>query len=328
MKEFRTELNPTVSANKIGLKDKILTIGSCFSDEIGQTLTDNKFSVWNNRFGTVYNPISIHRLLLYGLENNLPPESSYLKHEDVFLNYDFHSSVSSLNEKELKQKIQNLIAEANQFLKSTNRIIITYGTAFVYKLKSSAAIVANCNRQPSSLFEKYLLGENEIVESFRNFHSRLTQSNPNSKIILTVSPVRHLKDTLELNSVSKSILRTACHNICNQFSNVEYFPSYEILLDDLRDYRFYKTDRIHPTEEAAGYIWVKFSETYFDASVLEFISEWQKIKSDLNHKPFHFESASHQKFLNSLLLKLESLKDQIDVTEEITRIQSQITNKL
>ncbi|HCW07416.1 MAG TPA: hypothetical protein DGG95_08650 [Cytophagales bacterium] len=322
--EWRTELNVKEAKNKIGYSDPIFTIGSCFSDELGQQLIENKFLIWKNRFGTVYNPISIHRLLQFGLQNQLPASSSYLNHEDVFLNYDFHSSVSSLNKNDLEQKVQNLIAEASLFLKSTKRIVITYGTAFVYKLKSSGEIVANCHKQPSALFEKCLLTENEIVESFGQFYSRLTQINPNARIILTVSPVRHLKDTLELNSVSKSILRVACHTLTNRFPNVDYFPAYEILLDDLRDYRFFKTDRIHPIEEAAEYIWQKFADAYFDEPTKKFISEWKKIKADLNHKPFHVESASHQKFLQSLLLKLESLKSLMDVKNEIEMIKSQI----
>ncbi len=325
MKEFRTELTPSVSASTIGLKDTILTIGSCFADEIGSRLTENKFDSWNNRFGTVYNPTSIHCLLLLALENKLPSSESYLHNEEVHFNYNFHSSLSALNQQELENKVKTSIANANEFLKNTNRIIITYGTAFVYRLKNNNEIVANCHKIPSSNFTKSLLRESEVIESFQIFYSKLKSINPDCKIILTVSPVRHLKDTLELNSVSKSILRLSCHSIVNQFSDVEYFPAYEILLDDLRDYRFYKTDRLHPTEEAVEYIWEKFIATYFDEPSKKFIMEWREIRKDLQHQPFHPQSDNHQRFLKSVLNRLENMNTAIDFSNEIETLKFKIS---
>jgi GSCFA family len=326
MKEFRTELMSAVSAWPIDLKDTIFTIGSCFADTIGEHLIENKFTVWNNQFGTVYNPLSIHSLLLLALESKLPSSESYLQNEGIHLNYDFHSSFSSLNKEELKSKIQTSLIEANRFLKNANRIIITYGTAFVYRLKSNNGIVANCHKVPSVNFTKSLLTEIEIVESFKFFYLKLKSINPNCKIMLTVSPVRHLKDTLELNAVSKSILRLSCHSIVNQFSDVAYFPAYEILLDDLRDYRFYKSDRLHPTDEAIEYIGEKFVAAYFDESAKKFVNDWEEIRKDLQHKPFYAESASHQQFLKSVLIKLDKLNSLIDVSMETQNVKSQMAN--
>ena len=327
MKNFCTELVPRKSSSPISLKDKIFSIGSCFSDEIGNLLLENKFQVLKNTFGTVYNPISIHQRLIAALNKKFPHEKSYAQIDNVHVNYHFHSSFSSLKKNELESKIQNAIVEANDFLKNANRIIITYGTAFVYKLKSTNEVVANCHKVASTNFEKELLTENEIIKSFEEFYEQLKSINPSIKIILTVSPVRHLKDTLELNSVSKSILRTACHFITNKFSDVEYFPAYEILLDDLRDYRFYKTDRLHPTEEAVEYIWEKFFDSFFDESTKKFVVEWTSIKKELNHRPFNVHSESHQKFLKSLLSKLEKLSQQINVQEEITKVKSYLINR-
>ncbi|MBS1681175.1 MAG: GSCFA domain-containing protein [Bacteroidetes bacterium] len=324
--DWRTELNVEPSKNKITLHDRIFTIGSCFADEISNKLTENKFDVWNNRFGTVYNPISIHQLLLFGLEQTLPSSESYLLNEEINLNYHFHSSYSSMNKQELESKIKTLILETHGFIKKTNRVVITYGTAFVYRLKSTNEIVANCHKVSSANFTKSLLTEGEIVESFQKIYSKLKSANPQCTIILSVSPVRHLKDTLELNSVSKSILRTACHSMTEQHKDVEYFPAYELLLDDLRDYRFYKTDRLHPTEEAAEYIWEKFVNSYFSDEAKEFILIWQKIRKDLAHKPFHVESKKHQDFLKSTLKKLEELSSTIDVSNEIQKIKLQLLN--
>ncbi len=327
MNDFRTELISQPSTFPLNLKDKIFTIGSCFADEIGSRLVENKFPVSNNPFGTVYNPISIHELLLFGLNKSFPEKESYSQNNEIHFNYHFHSAFSSMNHDDLETKIQNSILEANSFFKNANRIIVTYGTAFAYKLKSNNQIVANCHKMPSGNFDKQLMTESEIVKSFEEFYSGLRAFNGAAKIILTVSPVRHLKDTLELNAVSKSILRLACHSITNQFADVEYFPAYEILLDDLRDYRFYKTDRLHPTEEAVDYIWGKFAKAYVDAPTQSFISNWQKIRADLVHKSFHSQSDAHQKFLKSLLRKLETFQSLVDVHAEITDVKSKIVNQ-
>lgn len=326
MKEFRTELVPTVSVSPLGLEDPVFTIGSCFADAMGARLAENKFKVWNNRMGTVYNPISIHRQLFFGLENKLPSADSYLRNEEINFNYHFHSSFSSPQKEDLEKKIHTAVAESNDFLAKANRIIITYGTAFVYRLKSNNEIVANCHKSPSAYFTKSLLTESEILESFQHLYSRLKLINPDCKIILTVSPVRHLKDTLELNCVSKSVLRLACHSMASQFTHVEYFPAYEILLDDLRDYRFYKTDRLHPTDEAIDYIWEKFVEAYFDKPAKQFVGDWKEITLDLAHHPFHPESVKHQRFLKSVLVRLDKLNSFIDVSNEIQNVKSQISS--
>ncbi|MGC4020777.1 MAG: GSCFA domain-containing protein [Cyclobacteriaceae bacterium] len=325
MKEFRTELIPKNSSSPIGLKDKILAIGSCFADEMSNRLAENKFQVWNY-FGTVYNPISIHQVLAFGLTKELPPAESYSNNGEIHFNYHFHSCFNSLKKDEIENNIRKTIEEVNSFLKSSDRIIITYGTAFVYRLKTNNEIVANCHKMPSPNFDKFLLTESEILKSFNEFYSLFKSINPFCKIILTVSPIRHLKDTLELNSVSKSILRTSCHSIVNQFSDVEYFPAYEILLDDLRDYRFYKTDRLHPTDEAVDYIWEKFISSYFDEHARKFIEEWTSIKKEMSHKPFNPDSQSHQKFLVALLRRLENIQTQIDVSSEIQKVKSGFIN--
>ncbi len=325
MKEFRTEIIPVVSASPIGLKDPIFTIGSCFADAMGSHLHESKFNVWNNHFGTIYNPISIHDTLLFGLENKLPG-GGYLHHEGINLNYHFHSSFSSVIRQELEVKIKDTVAKANQFLKNASRIVITYGTSFVYRLGTSNEIVANCHKVAGVNFTKSLLTEEEIVQSFQKFHTMLKAINPSCRIILTVSPVRHLKDTLPLNAVSKSVLRLSCHSITNEFSGVEYFPAYEILLDDLRDYRFYKTDRLHPTDEAIEYIWDKFVKAYLDDPSKKFIDNWKEIVRDLSHKPFHAQSENYQKFLQSTLKKIEALQTQADLSAEMQHIKSKIAN--
>lgn len=321
---FRTELSIT-SKQSISHKHSIVSIGSCFADAIGKRLKDFKFQTLVNPYGSVYNPCSIHKLLHLGLKNELPPESSYLKKDDVYFNYFFHSKLSSLNEKELRTTIDSTIREINQKLQISDTIIITYGTAWVYKRKEEGDIVNNCHKQAASLFNKELLSEKEIQDSFDSVYQAIKKVRPNLRLILTLSPVRHIKDTLELNAVSKAILRTSCYHLSQQYSDVDYFPAYEIMMDDLRDYRFYKDDLIHPTAFAEDYIWEKFEQTYFDADTVAFIKKWKEIKNAMAHKPFHPSSTAHQQFLKSLYAKVSELKNVVNVEEELSIIKSQIT---
>lgn len=322
--EWRTELNVRPSKTKICLGHKIFTIGSCFSDEIGQLLLENKFVVKKNPFGTVYNPISIHQLLHFGLNKEFPETESYSANGDVHFNYHFHSSFSSLSRNDLEDQIRKSISDSHNFLKGTNQIIITYGTAFAYHLKETGRIVANCHKMQSAFFEKRLLDNLTIVQSFQDFYYNLKLTNPDAKIILTVSPVRHLKDSLELNAVSKSILRVACESIANAYEDVDYFPAYEILLDDLRDYRFYKSDMLHPSDEAVRYIWEKFVSAYFDDPTKKFVSEWKRIMNHLAHRPFQPRSESHLKFLKSILSEMEKWETSVDVSKERSEVLRRI----
>ena len=324
MDEFRTELQIKPSETKISLRQPVLTIGSCFADSIGLKLQTSKFSVSINPFGTVYNPISIHKLILQTINKQPFAENSYLQNDDTILNYNFHSEFNSTSKQELEKNINHAIDQGHHFLRSAHSIIITYGTAWVYERSDTNEVVANCHKIPSSLFKKNILTQKKIVESFGEMYRAVKIYNPEIRIILTVSPVRHLKDTLELNSVSKSILRLSCHTLTEVYNDVDYFPAYEILLDDLRDYRFYSSDLIHPTDFAIDYIWVKFYETYFSSETKIFLQEWQMILKALEHRPFQPTSTAHQKFLKETLKKLYVLKTSVNVDTEIISVESQL----
>ncbi|MBT1704832.1 GSCFA domain-containing protein [Chryseosolibacter indicus] len=325
MKTFRTIVSTPASKWQFGLKNPVFTAGSCFADAIGSRLYSNKFEAMVNPFGIIYNPLSIHRAILYGLSNTLPGEDTFLENDGIHLSYDFHSEVAAYDKKELMSTITSMVSSAHGFLKNTSRLLITYGTAWVYERTDTHEIVANCHKVPAAFFKKRLLSEQEIVASFKMLFDTLKAVIPDAKLIITVSPVRHVKDTLPLNSVSKAVLRTACYAITTQFTDVEYFPAFEIMMDDLRDYRFYKSDMLHPTQEAEDYIWDQFIESYIDEDTRKFIKEWKSISAAMSHRPFHPTSASHQKFLNDTLKRLELLKDKADVSEEIRIIKEQIT---
>jgi len=321
---FRTEIKPEPSSVKINLKDKILTAGSCFSDAIGKQLTETKFGTLANPFGVSYNPHSIHKVLRYALHNQVVPDHTYLSNQELAANYDFHSSFSAMKKSEVEKKIKETTGASHYFLKDASWVFITYGSAWVYERKDTGEIVSNCHKMPSSGFTKSLMSQKKVLESFDEFYRDLKAFNPKCKLILTVSPVRHLKDTLPLNSVSKSVLRLACQTISETYADAFYFPSYEIMLDDLRDYRFYKPDMIHPSEEAEEYIWTKFSDCFFDNNTKGFIKQWRPIRIALQHKAFHLNSSTHQNFLKKTLGQLEELSKTVNVDKEIVSVKSQI----
>jgi hypothetical protein len=320
MSEFRTTISLQPSKAKITLNDRILTFGSCFSDAIGDRLKRNKFPVLVNPFGTIYNPEALHRLIISAADHQVPTTFAHVRNHDIWLNYDFHSEFSALTEADLNSRIKAAIMLTGDWLQQSDHIMLTYGTAWAYVLRETGAIVSNCHKMPSSLFDKRLQSVEEITASFRLLYARLKKLRPTVRWILTVSPVRHTKDTLPLNAVSKSILRLACHQLSTELEGVEYFPAYEMMLDDLRDYRFYKKDMIHPTEQAEDYIWNAFS-VYFSDDTQEFIRKWTDIRRGIEHKPFQPQSSGHKNFLIQLLKKVESLKEIVPVEEEILQIQ-------
>lgn len=324
MNDWKTDLNVKSADRPIHLNDPILTIGSCFSQAIGQHLYDNKFNLIINPFGTVYSPISIHYLLKLALRKGEVSEEDFLVHQEVHYHYQFHSSFAGLSRQELAEQISRTINQVNHFISTARFLIITYGTAWAYKRKDTEQWVANCHKVPSTQFLKELLSIETMENSFDEIHSALKEINPDLNIIVTVSPVRHLKDTIELNSVSKSTLRLFCHKLSHR-PGVDYFPAYEIMMDDLRDYRFYQEDRIHPTKEAEEYIWQKFSQKHFEPETKTFLNEWQKIKDALAHRTSFPSTTRHQSFLKATLIKLLGLQHRVDVGNEITYVKNQIT---
>jgi hypothetical protein len=322
--KFRTELIPKSSEFQIDLNTRILTIGSCFADVIGNELQANKLNVFVNPFGTVFNPVSISKQLECASSNQLPESKLYLQNQDVHLHYDFHSSFWSNSREELEERLKNKISEVNQFITHTDILIITLGTAFVYRHLATNKIVTNCHKTPSQAFKKELLEIKNIVEILATLIFKLKTQNSKLKTILTLSPVRHTKDGLEDNQLSKALLRVACHELVATFENVHYFPAYELMMDDLRDYRFYKPDLIHPNEMAEKYIFEKFVETYFSEPLKSFINEWKPLRNALNHTVLQQGTAAHQQFLEDLLRKLRVIGKTVNVNNEIMDIEKRM----
>jgi len=322
--KFRTPLEPVQADKKINLSQPLLTIGSCFSENIGNKLHENKFDVLVNPFGTIFDPLSITRLLTNSLDNNTPTADTYVLSEGVFKNLELHSSFTGLSEDELALQIRARLSITHEFLSSAKWLIITFGTAHVYKFKKTLSYIANCQKLPSEDFIRELLSVEYMKNDFVELLQKLNDFNPSLNIVLTVSPVRHLRDGIAQNALSKSLLRVLCHELESQNNSIHYYPAYELMMDDLRDYRFYEQDMIHPSAQAVDYIWDHFSTSFMSKDSLSFLETWNKIANAISHKSFNPATAEHQKFLLTTLNNLEALKATVNVDKEISIVKDQI----
>jgi len=297
--QFRTEITVKPSIKKITHADTILTVGSCFAERIGNKLTAGKFNTLVNPFGTIFNPVSLLEILrLSSIQENLPA-NLYTTRDNIWLHYFTHAELFANTQEELTTMLKTKLAITYKALKEAKFLCITFGTAWVYALAGKDNVtVANCHKQPANTFEKKLLTVNDIVTQFERTKEAIKNINPAITYLLTVSPVRHIKDTLELNTVSKAILRLATYEIVGkETNNAQYFPAYELLLDDLRDYRFYSTDLLHPNEASETYIWEKFEETYFSTETKNILKKINHIQTALTHRPLQKNSISNKNFL-------------------------------
>lgn len=307
--QFRTELFLPESKWKLSHNDKILGIGSCFVDSIGDKLNLGKFRILQNPFGTLFHPVAIENALARIHSNVAYTESEIFNRDELYFSWDHHTSFNKTSLKLTLEGINAELEKANEFIQNTNVFILTFGTSWVYKIKQLDLIVANCHKVPGQHFEKVLLNDAQIKSSVRNCFNFILDINPKAKIITTISPVRHIKDGVIENNISKSRLISNLHDLVSQYENVEYFPAYELMMDDLRDYRFYKEDLIHPNEMAIEYIWDKFSEKFFTEETSMKIRAAEKINSSLAHRPMNTSSIAYKTFLFNTLKKIEQTED-------------------
>jgi len=320
---FRTEIQLTPGTQQINHSQTLLTLGSCFADVMGSRLAANKFHAEVNPFGTVYNPVSIFKLVSQAASKTSFSKEGIVESQGIYQHFDLHSKFGKGTEQELLEEIQQLEERAAKSLSTAKWLIITLGTAVVYERTNG--VVANCHKVPAAEFSKRMLSVKDVIKAYENIRSQLLQLNPDVRIIITVSPVRHIKDTMVVNNQSKSILRVAAAEMAASFSEVSYFPAYEIMMDDLRDYRFYEKDMLHPNETAHDYIWEKFSEVYFSTATRQLNEQWAKLQRNLRHRPFFPESAEHRQFLQKTLADMEQLHPQMDLTQEIDTLKKQLS---
>lgn len=313
--KLQTEIQLKPEENQIDYSSKILLLGSCFSENIGAKFDYFKFQNLQNPFGVIFNPVSTERLIFRAIQNIPFDIDDIFQHNEIWKCFDAHSELSSLDKYEFLQNLNDVLQNLREALISSTHIIFTFGTAWVYRNGGNAEIVANCHKLPQQNFTKELLSIEEISKSIQNIFSNISEINPNATIINTVSPVRHIKDGFVENSLSRAHLISAIHNFINQQSVISnqqfhYFPSFEIMMDELRDYRFYAEDMLHPNKTAIEIIWQKFSETWISSETNSTQKEIASIQSGLLHRPFNPESREHIQFSENLQQKISSLQKQ------------------
>lgn len=306
--DFRTNINIPKSDFSFSHQSKLMVFGSCFSENIGQQLFRSKFDVNVNPFGILYNPASIAQVLRRVMLNDPFSERDLFSHNGLYHSMLHHGDYSNVDAELCLNNINESLGKASADLLKSDCLLITFGTAFVYRFAETGNVVSNCHKLPASSFTRDRLSVHEILNEWVVLIKELRLENPTLKILFTVSPIRHWKDGAHENQLSKSTLLLAIDQIRKQVGDVLYFPSYEIVLDELRDYRFYADDMVHPSSSAVNYIWERFRETYFDEETESVLSQWNKIAQAIAHRPINKGTESHKYFLRQTLLKLEEFQ--------------------
>jgi hypothetical protein len=308
--QFRTQIPISESDNLIDYKSAIISLGSCFAVNIAEKFNYFKFQNIVNPFGILFHPIAIHTIIRRAVEEDFFAESELFFHNERWHCFDAHSDLSSVNKEELLQNLNQNLSFLKSKIESASHMLITLGTAWVYKEKTSQKIVANCHKVPQAQFKKELLSATQIEAAISDIISLLRKVNPNLNVVLTISPVRHLKDGFIKNQQSKANLIIGVHQAIHQPpTTTSYFPSYEIMMDELRDYRFYAQDMIHPNQTAIDYIWERFAETTISTAIMPIMDEVESVQKALAHKPINPNSESHQKFLLQLNQRIVRLQE-------------------
>lgn len=317
--QFTTPVPIQPLPKPIGLNDSLVLLGSCFSEHIGDLLNQYKFQALANPFGTIFNPESLAVLIEWVFGTGEMPESLIVLQDGVYKHLLLHSAIYATNKQAFQSRLLDLKTQVAEKLQSSQYLLLTLGTAWVYEHIETERVVANCHKLPSKYFNKRLLS----VSNIQNALERISQLLPQTQLILTISPVRHLKDTLPLNHVSKATLRLGIHQFIEKKPTAYYFPSYEIMIDELRDYRFYEIDLIHPNKIGIQYIWEKFLLHCLKEEARGFISRWSKLRQSLAHRPLVPYTPAHKRFLEKLHQQLQVIEE-VSVEEEKASVEAQI----
>lgn len=316
---FRTQVEVPERRTEIFHSDKMMLFGSCFSENIGNLLMANKFGCEVNPYGILYNPLSIAKALRQIMEHKVYVGTDLLEWKGIWHSWMHHSSFSSeVSAEDCLQKINSRLKAASESLPDTDWMIVTWGTAHVFLYEGE--VVGNCHKYPEKCFERRRISVEAICEEWKPLLQTMKCRFPQLKVLFTVSPIRHAKDGMHGNQLSKATLLLAVEELCRTFDHCFYFPAYEIMMDELRDYRFYADDMMHPSAMAVNYIWECFCRTYFSGETLRIMKEWEEIDKALHHKPFRPESDAYRHFLTQIMLRIERMKKNfpyIDAQKEI-----------
>ena len=314
--KFRTEIEIAPLAEGIEHSAKIFALGSCFAESISERLARAKFSVTSNPFGILFNPFSIANALDRLAETRAFAVCDIREGREGFFSFDAHSSLDGKTHTEIFANLNQAVAQGAKALRKADLVLLTFGTAWVYE--HNGKVVANCHKQPAKEFERRRLSVEEIVARYEQLFEGVLHDK---RVIITVSPVRHLGDTLQENSVSKAILRLAAEELVTKYDNAHYFPSYEILIDDLRDYRYYGDDMVHPSSMAVEYVWQHFCQYAFTKRTKDLLPAIEQIVAASEHRPFNPDSQAHKEFCKKMIQRIEQHRE-VDFTKELQKFES------
>lgn len=288
--------------------DPVLSIGSCFSEHIGNRFESHHWSVCNNPFGILYNPLSIHRALTCILDGKRYEESDLVRSGGRFVSLDHHGDYSGIDAASVLERINASLAEAASAIRKDATVLVTFGTAWYYIYRNNGQVAGNCHKLAALDFDRERAAVDPIVALYAGLVRRVAALDESVQWVFTVSPVRHWNDGAADNQWSKSILTCAVRELSGQFDNVHYFPAYEILMDELRDHRFYKEDLVHPSDQAVEHIWNRFSDACLTEEARLLNREISAISRRIEHRPIHPESSEHQEFLEETRRQIGILK--------------------
>ncbi|MEL6670798.1 MAG: GSCFA domain-containing protein [Bacteroidota bacterium] len=321
--KFRTEIHRQPQPLQLTYGSSLLALGSCFAERIGLRLQYAKFDSLVNPLGILYNPISMAKVIRTALGTDQLAPASFAAHLDAWHSFDLHSDMDAHTEAAYDAQFNRQMALFRDQLGKAEVLILTFGTAWAYRHLENQQLVANCHQYPATDFQKVLLSLPEMTESMYTLIRDLQQHLPHLRILLTVSPVRHTREGLENNAISKALLRLLTHQLNESFGHIHYFPAYEIMQDDLRDYRFYGPDLIHPNEVAEDYLWEVFRSRHFAPDTEELYQSWTQIARDLKHRPRRPGTEPHRQFLEQLEAKLRNLPPRWNLEQEFQQVQQQ-----
>ncbi len=317
---FRTPFTVTSLTSGLTHESSIILLGSCFTEHISQNLQNNKFDVLSNPFGIIFNPVSLANEIRRQIKGVWVQPAEIFENGGLYRSFDFHGNCAHPDKEEAIRRMNEAIRSGKIFLDKCSHLIITFGTSIVYSLKQSGRVVANNHKMSAALFEKKQLQSKEIIADWSDLITELKIKYPALQIIFTLSPVRHLRDGAVENALSKAVLLQSIHQLKNNFRDIYYFPSYEIMMDDLRDYRFYAKDMLHPNEVAIEYIWQIFKKSCINEKCYSLIEQLEQIRTAMLHKPFFPELKEHKEFKLNMHLKIEKLQKEfsrINFNEEL-----------
>lgn len=319
--EFRTKVEIETVQDRVDYDSRICMLGSCFAENIGQRLKYYRFRTELNPCGIVYNPMSVANVLRLLLAKYRFTGKDLLHNADKWVSLYHHGSFSAPTKELCLERINERLGRAADGFEETDLLLMTFGTAWVYRYKERGMIVANCHRFPAGDFERFCLTPEEIVDIYRPLIRQLREVNPKLRIIFTVSPIRHWKDGAHGNQLSKAVLLLAIDKLVQEFPDVYYFPSYEIVMDELRDYRFYGEDMLHISSLAVEYIWEKFKGAWISPAIEPLMKRVDKLNKSLDHRPFSPESDAYRRFQQQLRQEIETLK-QMNQNIDFTSVSS------